>query len=103
MKPQFNSLLGKARANAFVRGRYVARKLEEAAESSNTLVKKLVDFFVCCCRCCLWCLEKCLRFINKNAYIETALYGIDFFSGCYRAVNTIMANILTCVAPSALC
>jgi len=36
-----------------------------------------------------------LRFINKNAYIETALYGIDFFSGCYRAVNTIMANILT--------
>eukprot|EP00035_Acanthoeca_spectabilis_P010305 m.182654 g.182654 ORF g.182654 m.182654 type:complete len:674 (-) comp14980_c0_seq1:5339-7360(-) len=74
---------------------YVARKLEEAAESSNTLVKKLVDFFVCCCRCCLWCLEKCLRFINKNAYIETALYGIDFFSGCYRAVNTIMANILT--------
>ena len=22
-----------------------------------------------CCKCCLWCLEKFLRFINRNAYI----------------------------------
>lgn len=22
-----------------------------------------------CLKCCFWCLEKCLRFLNKNAYI----------------------------------
>eukprot|EP00038_Savillea_parva_P000896 m.99716 g.99716 ORF g.99716 m.99716 type:complete len:675 (-) comp10316_c0_seq1:3996-6020(-) len=74
---------------------YVSRKLDDAAESASPIIQKLVKFFVCCCRCCLWCLEKCLRFINKNAYIETALYGINFFSACFRAVNTIMKNILT--------
>ena len=23
-----------------------------------------------CCQCCLWCFEKVIKFINKNAYIE---------------------------------
>ena len=26
-----------------------------------------------CCQCCLWCLEKFMRFINRNAYIMCAV------------------------------
>ena len=25
------------------------------------------------CKCCLWCLEKFMRFINRNAYIVCAI------------------------------
>ena len=25
------------------------------------------------CKCCLWCLEKFVRFLNKNAYIMCAM------------------------------
>lgn len=26
---------------------------------------------LCCCHCCLWCLENVLKFLTRNAYIET--------------------------------
>ena len=39
------------------------------------------DFVFCCMSCCLWCLEKCMRWINKNVYIETILWNISFCSG----------------------
>ena len=26
-------------------------------------------FLLCCLKCCFWCLEKFLKFINRNAYI----------------------------------
>ena len=28
---------------------------------------------LCFCKCCLWCLEKFMRFINRNAYIMCAV------------------------------
>lgn len=33
-------------------------------------------------QCCLWCFEKCLKYLNKNAYIQIALVGKGF---CYSA------------------
>ena len=33
---------------------------------------------MCFCKCCLWCLEKCIRYISKNAYILTAMFGYNF-------------------------
>lgn len=26
-------------------------------------------FIFCCMKCCLWCLEKFIKFLNRNAYI----------------------------------
>merc|ERR1719240_657990 len=52
-------------------------------------------FIIKCCRCCLWCLEKCLKFINRNAYIETALYGMAFCEAACAAFKIILNNILT--------
>ena len=34
----------------------------------------LVRFACCCLQCCLCCLEKVLKFISKNAYIQTAIH-----------------------------
>lgn len=65
---------------------YVMRKME----GSTSLQK----FLKRCISCCLWCLEKCMKFINKNAYIETMLCGLDFCNGASRAFMVILKNIL---------
>jgi hypothetical protein len=41
-----------------------------------------------------WCLEKCLRFLTKNAYIQIALLGTNFCSSAKRAISLISQNKL---------
>ena len=36
--------------------------------------KTLVAVLCCIIQCWLWCLECCLKFISKNAYIQTAIH-----------------------------
>lgn len=33
---------------------------------------KIVDALLCMLQCCLWCFEKILRYINRQAYIEVS-------------------------------
>ena len=51
-----------------------SKKLTEGNEAAKLVVK--------CTRCCLWCLEKCLRFITGYAYIFIALNGDAFCTAC---------------------
>lgn len=44
------------------------------------------------CQCCLWCMEKCLKFITKNAYIVTAIYGYNFCRACCKSMKLIICN-----------
>ncbi|MEQ2181310.1 hypothetical protein GOODEAATRI_010190, partial [Goodea atripinnis] len=30
---------------------------------------KFAKFLLSCMKCCFWCLEKCIKFLNRNAYI----------------------------------
>ena len=34
---------------------------------------KVVTYIIKCLQCCFWCLEKFMKFINKNAYIMVSL------------------------------
>lgn len=66
---------------------YIDRKLKG---SENAVAKAIL----CCLKCCMWCLEKCMRAINKNAYIVTAIYGYHFCKSCCEALGLIMRNAL---------
>ena len=33
------------------------------------------------CRCCRWCIEKIIGYLNKNAYIMAATHGHSFCTG----------------------
>ena len=46
----------------------------------------------CFCKCCLWCMENCVRFINRNAYIMTAVYGKKFCSAARRSFSLLARN-----------
>ncbi|XP_067661086.1 choline transporter-like protein 2 [Haliotis asinina] len=54
-------------------------------------------FFLRCLKCCFWCLEKFMKFLNKNAYIMIAVYGRNFCLSAKDAFFLIMRNIVRTV------
>eukprot|EP00586_Coscinodiscus_wailesii_P007425 CAMPEP_0172491650 /NCGR_PEP_ID=MMETSP1066-20121228/22527_1 /TAXON_ID=671091 /ORGANISM="Coscinodiscus wailesii, Strain CCMP2513" /LENGTH=613 /DNA_ID=CAMNT_0013260811 /DNA_START=293 /DNA_END=2134 /DNA_ORIENTATION=- len=53
---------------------------------------KFAEGVLCCCKCCFACVEKFLKFINKNAYIQTAIFGFGFCKASEQAFYLIMRN-----------
>lgn len=48
----------------------------------------------CCVNCCLCVLECCIKFISKNAYIQTAIYGTPFCESAKNTFSLIANNML---------
>ncbi|XP_063885368.1 choline transporter-like 2 isoform X3 [Scylla paramamosain] len=70
---------------------YIDHKVKQKTDS------KIIRALLCCCRCCLWCLEKFLKFINRNAYVYCAIYGKNFCVSAKNAFSLIMRNIVRVV------
>ncbi|KAL6455789.1 hypothetical protein MHYP_G00356400 [Metynnis hypsauchen] len=66
---------------------YVEQKLKVAEN-------RVAKFFLTCLKCCFWCLEKCIRFLNRNAYIMIAIYGKNFCTSAKDAFFLLMRNIV---------
>uniref|UniRef100_A0A7N8XX41 Choline transporter-like protein n=1 Tax=Mastacembelus armatus TaxID=205130 RepID=A0A7N8XX41_9TELE len=46
------------------------------------------------CICCLWCLEKCLNYLNQNAYAATAINSTGFCTSARDAFVILVENAL---------
>lgn len=55
---------------------------------------KFAKFLLCCLKCCFWCLEKFIKFINRNAYIMCAIYGKNFCTSARDAFFLLMRNVI---------
>ncbi|CAH0553591.1 unnamed protein product [Brassicogethes aeneus] len=66
---------------------YIDHKLKKY---DNPLTKAIL----CCMKCFFWCLEKFLKFINKNAYIMCAIHGKNFCASAKDAFLLLMRNIV---------
>ena len=75
--------------------RAVLAYLERKAKKSGN---KIAQYVICIISCCLWCLEKCMKFLNKHAYILTAIYCYSFCKACRRAFFLLLRNILRVAA-----
>ncbi|KAL3284220.1 hypothetical protein HHI36_018383 [Cryptolaemus montrouzieri] len=51
-----------------------------------------------CCQCCLYCFEKILKYLTRNAYIEVATYGYSFCKGGRQAFRLLVANAMRVTA-----
>lgn len=69
--------------------RYIIAKLQKKAKETKN---KIAEYILCCCQCCFWCLERCLKFINKNAYIQTAIFSTSFCKSCRASFWLIFRN-----------
>ncbi|KAL5483965.1 hypothetical protein EMCRGX_G020386 [Ephydatia muelleri] len=56
---------------------------------------KVIKVLLCLLQCCFWLLEKVLRYVNRQAYIEIAIYGYDFCTGACKAIGLLLRNVIT--------
>jgi len=69
--------------------RYVLMYFEQQAKAQKN---KIMVIVLKVAQCCLWCLEKCIKFLNKNAYIQIALMGTNFCVSAKNAFYIILRN-----------
>ena len=62
------------------------------ALAKSTGENKCVKALICMTGYCLYILEKCVKYISKNAYIQTALTNKSFCSAAWSAFALILAN-----------
>lgn len=68
----------------------VEKKISERLRNNPT-----VKGILACLHCFLACLERLMKFINKNAYIVMAIEGSNFISSAQRALQLLLGNALT--------
>uniref|UniRef100_A0A8C2DBL0 Choline transporter-like protein n=1 Tax=Cyprinus carpio TaxID=7962 RepID=A0A8C2DBL0_CYPCA len=51
-------------------------------------------FLLCCLKCCFWCLERFIKFMNRNAYIMISIYGKNFCGSARDAFFLLMRNVM---------
>lgn len=66
---------------------YIQRKCKQNNNKFTECVTK-------CLICCMWCMESFVKFINKNAYIETAIHGYGFCQAAKSAFFLLLRNVL---------
>jgi len=69
---------------------YVDRKLKEAGAKEN----RVAIFIMKCLKCLFWIFEKFIKFLNKNSYIITAIYGYNFFKASKKAFTIVVSNVV---------
>ncbi|KAJ7334501.1 hypothetical protein OS493_014823 [Desmophyllum pertusum] len=72
---------------------YLDHKLRGGPGEQSEITKYLIK----CLKCCFWCLEKFLKFLNKNAYIMIAVHGKNFCTSAKNAFFLLMRNIVRVV------
>eukprot|EP00450_Noctiluca_scintillans_P039716 CAMPEP_0194476184 /NCGR_PEP_ID=MMETSP0253-20130528/101_1 /TAXON_ID=2966 /ORGANISM="Noctiluca scintillans" /LENGTH=824 /DNA_ID=CAMNT_0039315027 /DNA_START=56 /DNA_END=2530 /DNA_ORIENTATION=- len=73
--------------------------LKKQAEAQGNIVMVYVCKIL---GCLVWCFEKCVKFLNKNAYIQIALMGTNFCVSAKHAFWLILRNALRFGAVMAL-
>lgn len=83
--------------------RFIRTILEYIEKKCKNFNNDLVRCLLCMCKCCLWCLEKIMRFLNKNIYIMCAMKGTNFWTSGQEAFNLIMRNLVRVVVLDGVC
>ena len=68
-----------------------AKKLAAGGGKAAVAIAKVV---LCALQCCMWCIEKCAKFLNKHAYIQIAIFSYSFCKAARKAFFLILRNLL---------
>lgn len=71
--------------------------LEYIDHKTRSGQNRCARFLLCCLKCCFWCLEKFIKFLNRNAYIMIAIYGKNFCVSAKNAFMLLMRNVVRVV------
>lgn len=73
--------------------RTILEYIEYKAKDKGVDDSKCIKYFFKCLGCLLFVCERCIKFLNKNAYIEIAIWGDSFCVSCTRALSLLLSNI----------
>jgi len=71
--------------------------LEKYAGGGDTRLKKMI---LACLQCFMKCIERCIKYINFNAYVQTCIWGTGFCVSAFNAFWLICRNIARIAAVS---
>jgi hypothetical protein len=69
--------------------RYIIYEAQRKLKHTDNQAAKHI---LACLQCCFMCVEKFMSFINKNAYIEIAVYGYSFCQAAKAAFQLLLRN-----------
>eukprot|EP00180_Rhodochaete_pulchella_P000291 Plantae.Rhodophyta-Rhodochaete_pulchella.ctg12043.p1 GENE.Plantae.Rhodophyta-Rhodochaete_pulchella.ctg12043~~Plantae.Rhodophyta-Rhodochaete_pulchella.ctg12043.p1 ORF type:complete len:282 (-),score=65.22 Plantae.Rhodophyta-Rhodochaete_pulchella.ctg12043:123-932(-) len=76
----------------------IVQFIRAALEYLNSKTQKLqqknivLKAVFCCVRCCLWCFEKCIKFLTNYAFVVIAIKGDSFCKACKDVIQMIVSN-----------
>mmetsp|Transcript_59842 Transcript_59842/g.142551 ORF Transcript_59842/g.142551 Transcript_59842/m.142551 type:complete len:923 (-) Transcript_59842:163-2931(-) len=71
--------------------RIILKYLEKNAAAQKNRVMVIIFKVL---QCCMACVERCVKFLNKNAYIQVALVGTNFCVSAKNAFMLILRNFV---------
>lgn len=80
--------------------KYIRAILNYVQKQTKKSGNKIAEYIICVLRCCMWCVENCMKFLNKNAYIQIAIYGYSFCTAARTAFFLILRNVARIFAVS---
>lgn len=78
--------------------RFLVMVLLRRCSSCQIHSNRLCTFCCGCLSCCLACVEKIVRYISRNAYIQMMIRGTSFCSSAREALNLLASNLLQIAA-----
>jgi len=73
--------------------RIVVEYLDKKKEEMGDAAPWYWNYIFYCAKCCLWCLDKCMRFLNKNAYIQTVIKGTSLCPSACHAISVMFDEL----------
>jgi len=86
---------------AFIK--FIRIVLEYVEKKSKKLNNEVGKCILCCCKSCLWCLQKVMCFINRNAFIMCAINSTNFYTSAKDAFNLLMRNLVRVMVLNSVC
>lgn len=77
--------------------------LIERANKKATEQSQIMVYIMKCIQCCMWCVEKFLQFLNKNAYIGIAIFGYNFCRAARTSLSLKIENAGGALVVCAIC
>ena len=94
VRNQFKFHLGSLQFGAFILALVQLAKwyLEMIKRQANASGNKVMEKIATIIQCCVRCIEKCVRYLNKNQYIQMSLYGTNFCISAFNGLALILRN-----------
>jgi choline transporter-like protein 2/4/5 len=68
--------------------------LDRKSRQEQSTLCIFVRFLICCMKCCLWCFEKLLRYLNKSLLTISQIYNTGWWASAKITLSVLLGDAL---------